>query len=159
MPLRIFISYSTSDITSASAIADRLKQEEREVYLAEVSAKTGVVLSAELEANIKACDLFIVLWSKNAKKSDWVSQEIGTAKGAGHEILPVILQEGLSAPGFISDRKYLPAYKGFEQALEHLSKEVGHHADIKTKREKEKEANNGLALLGIGALILLALSK
>jgi len=152
MPLRIFISYSTNDLAAANAIWTRLGSAGHAVYFAEVTARAGTRLPVELEQQIKACDVFVVLWSQNAKESEWVSQEIGIAQGANKEILPVILEANLQAPGFIRDRKYLPAYQGFQQALDYLSHATAHHAEEKRKKE-------ALLLLGLGVIILLAISK
>lgn len=160
MALRIFISYSTKDIAYAAPVWRRLQAAGHVAYFAEETAKAGAKLSIELQNEIQACDVFVVLWSRNAKDSDWVSQEIGIAQANGKEILPVILEKGLSAPGFISDRKYLPAHQGFEKAIEHLENVVNHHATEKKKKEEiEQQKNKNLVMLGLGALILLAINS
>lgn len=157
--LNIFLSYSTKDLPTAQAVANRLRAEGYLVYLADETMRYGASISSELDAQIKACDVFIVLWSRNAKQSEWVSSEVGIAKAANREILPVILEEGLLPPALVSDRKFLPAYQGFQQALEWLSETAGHHHAVKQHHEEEQRKKNGLALLGLGALVLFALSS
>jgi len=166
MPLHVFISYSSKDIKKAAAVWEHLRADGHAVYFAEKTAKTGTKLSSELEQQIKGCDVFIVLWSQNAKDSDWVSQEIGIAQGAGRTIMPVILEEGLNLPGFIQERKYLPAYKGFEEALASLSADAKQYANEKTQKEimrarqeSKDKSTSALVLLGLGALVLWALKS
>jgi len=121
-------------------------------YVAEYNAKPGAVLTESIKQNIANADLFILLWSRAAKESEWVSQETGIATAQKKMIIPFILEEGLHVPGFIHDLKYIPAFKGMEEALNHLSLAVLANA---TKKEKEL----GVALIGLAALFLLAIGS
>ena len=79
-------------------------------------------------------------------------QEIGIAKSAEKTILPVVLEQGLTLPGFISNLKYLNVYQDPERALEWLQVNV-------FKQAEEKQKNEGLVWLGIGAAVLWLASK
>lgn len=158
-PLRVFLSYSTKDLVVATAIWERLRAEGHEVYFAEVTMIYGSVIPSELELKIKGCDVFVVLWSKSAKESEWVASEIGLAKGANRESLTVILDRDLQPPVLFSDRKFLPAYQSFHQALEHLSQTASYHAAKKREFEDTQRKQSNLAILGLGALILFAISS
>jgi hypothetical protein len=76
------------------------------------------VLNQQIELAIRNCDLFILLWSQDARASDYVPQEIGIAKGCNKVILPVVMEEGVSVPGFISDLKYLPAHRNWDGSFQ-----------------------------------------
>ena len=89
-----------------------------EVFVAEHSVSPGEHLSAKISSAISACDLFVLLWSANAKASEWVPQEIGKAHSLNKQILPLVLAEGLHLPGFMSDLKYLAMYDNPESSLE-----------------------------------------
>jgi len=89
-----------------------------EVFVAEHSVLPSQGLGSTISQAIAGCDLFVLIWSTNAKASEWVSQEIGQAHSLGRTILPLVLTEGLALPGFISDLKYLPVYKDPQQAIE-----------------------------------------
>lgn len=93
-----------------------------------------------------------MLWSSNARESEWVPQEIGIAKSSTKTILPVVLEPDLSLPGFISNLKYLNVYQNPERALEWLQNNV-------FKQAEEQQKNEGLVWLGIGAAILWLSSK
>jgi len=56
------------------------------------------------EIAIQACDLFILLWSKNAPASEWVPQEIGIDHASQRNILPFVLEPGRRSPD--SSRTY-----------------------------------------------------
>jgi hypothetical protein len=92
---------------------------------------------------LRACDLFVLLWSRNSKASDYVPQEIGIARGCNKTILPIVLEQGLAVPGFAADLKYLPAYKDYGQALTWLQQFVHQNAT---------QQQQGTALLVLAAI-------
>ena len=152
MAFSTFISYSTRDIALANQTKVMLEQTGSHVFLAEYSLAPGSFLSTEITKAIKDCDLFLLLWSRNSQSSEWVPQEIGIARGVDRAILPVVLDRGTGLPGFIKDLKYLPLYENPGSALEWLRKSV-------FQRVKQKEQSNGLAWLGIGAVVVWLLSQ
>lgn len=149
MSYSVFISYSTMDLPTANSLRDWLRSAGANVFLAEYSVQPGQSLSARIMSAIKGCDLFILLWSSNAKTSDWVPQEIGIATGAQKPIMPVVLHAGIGLPGFAHGLKYLELYKNPQGAAQWLREFV-----IAQQQKKETDA---LVLLGIGGAILFAL--
>ncbi len=105
---KVFVSYSTHDLRNVNELQQSLDGTGVEVFVAEHSVLPSEHLSAKISSAISACDLFVLLWSENAKASEWVSQEIGKAHSLHKKILPLVLTEGLNLPGFISNLKYLP---------------------------------------------------
>ncbi len=160
MAFTVFISYSTKDITLVDNIRRALAQYPAQLvhpYVAEYDAAPGTRLDENIKKHLLASDMVCVLWSKNAQKSDWVPQEIGIAEAAGKLIVPIVLDKGLQLPGFIKDRKYIPAYDGLEMAMGAFSKLVLVHATEKAvKNAKDKDA---LVLLGLGAVLLLVVAS
>ncbi len=152
MAFKVFISYSTKDLSKVNHIKAMLEHSSIEVFVAEYSLLPGQPLSEKIINAIKSCNLFILLWSNSAKDSEWVPQEIGVAKSSLRTILPVVLEPNLSLPGFISDLKYLNVYQHPEQALEWLQNNV-------FKQAEEQQKNEGLVWLGIGAAVLWLASK
>ena len=102
-------------------------------------------MAADIVAAIKGCDLFLLLWSHNAKNSEWVPQEIGVARGADRTVMPVVLHPGLDLPHFIRDLKYLAVYKDPMAAVQWL------HQDIAARVKQKDVVTIGV----IGALLLL----
>ncbi len=148
----VFISYSTKDLHVVSKFKEMLSVPVIDVFIAEYSMKPGSKLDEEIIDAIRDCDLFILLWSRNSKKSEWVSQEIGIATTEEKTILPIVLNKGLSLPGFIKNRKYLAAYENPEEAQYFLRKTV---FDMAKKHQKK----NGLIWLAIGAAFLWLISS
>lgn len=131
---------------------DLLEGANASVYLADYSLSPGEMLAASMEQAIGDCDLFVLLWSAHAKKSEWVSQEIGIAKAKDKPVIPVLLHKNLEAPGFLKGVKYLPLYTNPQEGLEWLKKHVYEKADAKTQK-------NGLLWMGIGAAVLMLLGR
>lgn len=72
--------------------------------------------------------MFVLLWSDDARKSDYVPQEIGIAKGCNKTILPVVMEEGVPVPGFISNLKYLAAHKDWNGSFTWLTQFIRENA-------------------------------
>lgn len=146
MAYRVFISYSTKDLAVAAQAKQMLEQVGVEVFLAEYSLDPGSDLGLDIIRQIQTCDLFLLLWSKNARESEWVTQEIGAAFGRGKPTIPVVLDEGELPPGFLRRLKYLPAFKDLGQALRWLQKNITDRAT--------KKAQATAVLVGVGAVLL-----
>lgn len=144
MAYNVFISYSTKDLFIANHVRAALSLPGVNVFIAEYSVPASVPLNAVIEMELRGCDLFVLLWSQNSKASDYVPQEIGIARGCNKVILPIVLEEDLAVPGFISDLKYLPAYRDYAQALSWLQSFVHQNAAQQQQRT---------ALLVLSALV------
>jgi hypothetical protein len=150
MPYKVFISYSTKDLHIAQWVKTSLALGSVEVFLAESSIPASARLNAEIEAAIRACDLFVLLWSRNSKASDYVPQEIGIARGCQKTIMPIVLEPSLAVPGFISELKYLPAFQNPAQAQLWLQTFVAQNAAL--RQQQQTGVLVVLALLGLLAL-------
>jgi len=161
---KIFVSYSTHDIEQVELLRQQLKGTPIDVFIAEHSVLPSEDLGQTISSAIEECDLFVVLWSQNAHNSGWVSQEIGRAGALNKTILPLVLTEGLSLPGFINNLKYIPVYHDPERAVitarELIANSYNNKAHMLAKAEEKKQKDKeALALMGIGAFVLWAFSK
>ncbi len=152
MAFSVFISYSTKDLSRARQIKHLLEGTGSKAFLAEYSLSPGSELGQAILAAIKECDLFLLLWSANAKSSEWVPQEIGVARAHKRPIIPVMLNKDIELPGFLKGLKYLPLYKAPNQALTWLQRNVFQQAQKKQQRD-------GLVWLGIGGVVLWLLGQ
>jgi hypothetical protein len=148
MAFSVFISYSSNDLSNATALRDWTVAAGAQPFLAEYSLPPGRPLANDIIEAIKGATCFSMLWSTNAKSSEWVPQEIGIAKGAGKPIMPVVLQQGLELPGFIKDLKYLAVYRDPTASVQWLYQHL-------VSRVKEKDTNAKIAVGVVGALLLL----
>jgi hypothetical protein len=153
MAVNVFISYSTRDLQTASALQQWIRAAGASVFLAAYTLEPGRPIARDVEAAIRACDLFVLLWSDNARGSEWVPQEIGLAKGANREIMPVVLHDGLTLPVFISDLKYLPLHEDPEGATHWL------HDFVLRKVQGRERAEAMFVMAGLAALLFVAAKR
>jgi hypothetical protein len=159
MSLKIFISYSTNDFDVVEKLrATLLSEPGVKLYVADFDAPPGALLAQNINDNLRESDIFCVLWSRNAKESNWVQQEIGLAHAREKLIVPIVLDKDTQVPGFIQDRKYIKAYDGLEKALTSMSQYVRQVIEQRSAKAKDEESNT-LAFLGLLALVLLVLSS
>jgi hypothetical protein len=150
MAYKVFVSYSTKDIPNVDELRKFLQFPDVECFVSEYAVTPGAPLAPTIKNAILTCDLFVVLWSKNALASEWVSQEIGIAHGSQKAILPFVLEQGLSLPGFIKELRYVAAFQNPQQAMYSLRETV-------MKNSLMKQNQQALGALALGGLVLLAL--
>jgi len=151
MPFQVFVSYSTKDLPLVEEVRSILHGSGVTVFVAEHAVAPGEPLAQRISNAIKTSDLFVLVWSKNSRESEWVSQEIGIATAAGKPVIPVVL-DCEKPPGFLQGIKYLAADREPEKALLWLRANV-------FERAQKKQQAEGLAWLGIGAAVLFLLNQ
>lgn len=151
MAYNVVISYSSKNLPVVNWARKALTQPNiTNVFAAEYSVLPSQSLNDEIERAIRACHLFVLLWSHDARHSDYVPQEIGIAIGCNKTILPIVMEENVPVPAFISKLKYLPAHKNFQGSFMWLKQFV----EENSKKQNIKELGIVVALLG--GVILLA---
>src|ERR1019366_6314484 len=75
MAYSVFISYSTKDLHIANHVRAALSIPNVNVFIDEYSVPASAPLNAFIEMGLRGCDLFVLLWSRNSKASDYVPQE------------------------------------------------------------------------------------
>lgn len=165
MSFNIFVSYSTKDLPQVELLRQQLQGTPISVFVAEHSVQPSEELAPKISSAISECDLFVLLWSPNAKDSDWVPQEIGRATALKKSILPLVLTENITLPGFLQGLKYLAIYANPTESLAKAREIILDAYNTKTKHElqlreqKEKKDKDALALMGIGAFLLWVFGK
>lgn len=150
MAYKVFISYSTKDIPDANALRTFLQFPDVECFVSEYTIAPGAPIAQTTKTAILTCDLFVLLWSKNAIGSEWVSQEIGIAHGNNKPILPFVLEQGLALPGFIKELRYVAAFQNPQQSMYSLRETVLRNSLVKQNQQ-------ALGALAFGGLLILAL--
>jgi hypothetical protein len=150
MAYKVFVSYSTKDIPNATELRQFLLFPGVECFVSEYTVAPGAPIAATTKAAIMGCDLFVLLWSKNASGSEWVGQEIGIAHGNHKPILPFVLEQGLALPGFIKELRYVAAFQNPQQAMYSLRETV-------LRNSLTKQNQQAIGALAIGGLLILAL--
>lgn len=128
----IFVSYTQPQIDLASNLKRYLTAPGISVYVAETDLPPGTSLSDEISKAIQRADLFIVLWSKEARESQYVNKEVFAAHQARRPLIPVMLQPATPLPKELADIKYLDVAKDPAAQLGLLKTEVSRRARDKT---------------------------
>lgn len=151
MKYNVFISYSTKDLDKVKKLQAILDDtDDVNVFVAEYSVRPGEVLDRKIEKAIKNSNLFILFWSNNSKVSEWVGQEVGIAKQADKDILPIILDKNLTSPGFISNVKYISAHDNLDKTIKLI------HEEVQVRAQKFKKVS-GYVFTGLAAAIIFAI--
>lgn len=151
MAYNVFISYSSKNLPIVDWLRSTLAQPGvTEVFAAEYSVVPSQALNDEIIQAIRACDLFVLLWSHDARASDYVPQEIGIAVGCNKTILPVVMEDNVPVPGFITNLKYLPAHKNWEGSFQWLA----HFVRDNATKLKNAKAVGALLLTILGGIWL-----
>lgn len=89
----IFISYSTMDATAAETVRDVLETNGLSCWMAPRDIPGGSNYTKEIPSAIRGCQVFVLILSQNAQKSQWVLRELDSAVNSGKVILPFMLED------------------------------------------------------------------
>ena len=95
---RIFLSYAHADSASATLLAEALEAEGHAVWWDE-RLGGGARFAEEIDRELQAADVVMVLWSASAIASPWVLDEAGEGRDSGR-LLPIALEGHKPPLGF-----------------------------------------------------------
>jgi hypothetical protein len=118
-PPRAFISYNKGDKAVATDIAIFLAAENVSVWFDEWMISAGDSIVEAVNAGLRDCTHFIVIWSKNAATSMWVNRELASTLGkavasGSPRVIPVVLDD-TPKPPLICDLKQVEYHGGKEE--------------------------------------------
>lgn len=158
--VKVFISHSTQDFQIVEGLRRYLESCGIRVYIAERDTRPGKPLSQKIERNIDNSDYFLVVYTENGKKSEFVQQEIGLWKGRRNNInLVPFVEKGLNPGAFLCGFEYIE--------FDPLNLNIGFlKVKIYLEQLRKRERNQlylgvgvGIGLIGIISLALYGLSK
>jgi hypothetical protein len=85
---RFFISHSHADRDVAMVLDQVLRKHRIETFVNRGCVEAGEILPDRLAEGIAWCNRFLLLWSINAARSTWVSEQWDQAYGQQKQILP-----------------------------------------------------------------------
>lgn len=89
----IFISHSHKDKDKARFLADELKGFEYRVWIDNLEIEPGEDWPDEIETGIDSSEIILVVWTKDAKNSKWVKNEIARADAKSKLIVPLMFDD------------------------------------------------------------------
>ena len=107
--MRCFLSHNKADKALARNIGAHLTLVGMDVWFDEWELQAGDSIPGKLNTGLEAFEAFILIWSANANRSNWVRQELHTAimrsvKDQTAKIIPCMLDD-TPLPPLIADRK------------------------------------------------------
>lgn len=153
--LKVFISYCTKDSEKIKPIILKYISSIKGVktFLAEVNLKPSSEITPTIINRVKSADIFIVFYSKAAKESEYVQQEIGIAKGNNKIIIPILLDITKPKAMLIETNYVNLSNQSKEQAeLKRLNSFIVDNVD--RKQQNRKLLTLGAFTIGLVALLL-----
>jgi hypothetical protein len=130
--MRCFLSHNKADKGIARNIGAHLTLVGMDVWFDEWELQAGDSIPGKLNTGLEAFEAFILLWSANANRSNWVRQELRTAimrsvNDQTAKIIPCMIDE-TPLPPLISDRKGIDFSDPREGVLELVGNLTGNRA-------------------------------
>ena len=83
-----FISHASEQVATAKRLRRALERNGLHVWMDDAKIRAGILLRDQLSAAIQEAKAFVLLWSKAAARSRWVSAELLTAFHVDRPIIP-----------------------------------------------------------------------
>lgn len=119
----VFISYSSTDLTSAETVRNVLEKNGLSCWMAPRDIPGGSNYTKEIPIAIRNCKVFVLILSKNAQGSHWVLKELDSAVNCGKVILPFMLEDCILNDEFnflLTGAQRYAAYQKKAEAMETL---------------------------------------
>jgi hypothetical protein len=97
----IFISYSSSDHSTAERISRRLEAAAIEHFLDKKKINPGDNFQEKISSHLRRATHLILIVSPGSRKSEWVIFEVGQATALGCRVIPYLTHPDLSPPPFL----------------------------------------------------------
>ncbi len=124
---KVFLSYSTEDMTLVRQLEEQLDNEGIKVIIAEDVREPGVEIKQKLQKKIRDCSMLIALLTENGVNSKWVAFETDYAKQIGRPVIPfkeesVIIE---SETEWVPFSKYDPPEELLRKVMETINQKSG----------------------------------
>lgn len=119
----VFLSFSSRDLGDIKPIIDLLDSKKISYFKAPESIPAGSNYAREIPKAIKACEIFLLIISRNAQESIWVEKEIDCAINNRKTILPVQISPQPLSDEFkfyLNNVQIIPWHENMNAALRQL---------------------------------------
>lgn len=139
-PIKIFISYSSTDQIVAAKVAEKLRSMGFGVTYAETDLLVGDSIPEYINDGLTDMDYFIIFMSMASTSSRFVKDEFDGAKALEWSrrraiILPALL-ENCPIPPLLAAKKYANFSNSFERGMQELTRSIENRHDKRKKSIK-----------------------
>jgi formylglycine-generating enzyme required for sulfatase activity len=123
----VFISYSSQDVEAAQAICHVLEQNEIRCWMAPRNIPPGSDYGDVIDDAIKSCKVVVILYSKKAASSPWVTGELNVAFEEQKTIIPFRLDKTPlkgQTRVMLNQRHWIDAYPDYKTKFNDLVRAV-----------------------------------
>lgn len=142
---KIFISHAWEDKPFVVRLEKKLKQLGLTVWVDHSGIRAGDLISINISDALAQCNVMLLVWSRAAGTSQWVSQEWGAANSNQKKIIPCKLDD-TQLPALLADNAYIN-FSNFEQGfsiLWHTLKDSFDSQSPKPAKTRENDNNNAV---------------
>lgn len=129
---KVFISHSWADNDISRKIAHDLKRDGAETWIDYARISGGESLPERISQALDWCDTLVLIWSKSASTSKWVTKEWSSALSLDKTIIPCLIDNG-KLPAILCDLLYIDL-KNFDNGYNDLCRAL----KLETLEEKNK---------------------
>ena len=109
----VFLSHNRADKSLARSLGTQLKLAGADVWFDEWEIRAGDSIPGKLNEGLSAFGTFVLMWSVDAARSNWVRREVAAAITRGMEdaslrVIPIRLDD-TELPPLLADLRYLRA--------------------------------------------------
>ena len=123
----VFISYKSDEYAQAIWVKDALETNGISCWMAPMSIPGGSSYASEIENAIKGCRVFVLILSKKAQGSRWVTKELDRALNCGKTIMPFDIDNHPLNDAFnfyLTDVQRYEAYTNKSKAFKKMLNEI-----------------------------------
>lgn len=128
MGKKVFISHSSKDSKTATAICNALEARGHECWMSSRDIKPGENFQGTIVRAIREAGVMVLVFSANANNSDEIKKEMALASQSKKMVIPVRAEDVLPSEDFtyeLATRQWIDMFVDWEKAIEALSSQVG----------------------------------
>ncbi|MFC0683913.1 toll/interleukin-1 receptor domain-containing protein [Novosphingobium clariflavum] len=132
--MKAFISHNKADKFTARTLATMLTEQGEGVWFDEWDIKPGDSLTGGIEEGLNGADVFVLIWSEHAHKSNWVGMELRATvrrrvDDQSLRIIPLIM-DGTPLPTLVADFRGFDLSGGEMELDDVVNEMTGHPRDV-----------------------------
>src|SRR5471032_1344672 len=128
MGKKVFISHSSKDSKTATAICTALEARGHECWMSSRDIKPGENFQGTIVRAIREAGEMVLVFSANANNSDEIKKEIALASQSRKMVIPVRAEDVMPSEDFtyeLATRQWIDMFTDWEKSIEVLSDQVG----------------------------------